>query len=112
MTDNREKAGRIDLRSLDVDQSHGERVMASVMDRIRVTPQTPADPLLDLLERSARPVRIVAGLLAAAAVVVVVLTESRRDSEPPVPGVVAAWAQSQHVPTNGELLATFQGYNR
>jgi hypothetical protein len=86
--------------------------MASVMDRILVTSQKPADPLLEFVERSAQPARVVAGLLAAAAVFVVVLTESRRSSEPPVSGVVAAWAQSQHVPTNGELLATFQGYSR
>jgi hypothetical protein len=26
--------------------------------------------------------------------------------------VLATWAESSHVPTNAELLATFQGYTR
>jgi len=26
--------------------------------------------------------------------------------------MLATWAETSHVPTNGELLATFQGYSR
>jgi hypothetical protein len=106
---------RIDLSALGkADPRQTDSVVAAAMVRVLATaPQR--EPLLADLATWWRP-----GLVAAAAVVLLalglVLTRQGRLAESGAPtsleSRVLEWAESGHVPTNGELLATFQGYSR
>ena len=100
---------RIDLSAL---ASDGEdRVVAAVMSRLRSTPQPGMDSL-ELLARGAlRPALALAGALVAAAALLIVRGDPTGSAAPPA-SVVAAWVDKRHVPTNGELLMEFGGYNR
>jgi hypothetical protein len=102
MTDDR----RLDLRSLDAgdDPAHTDALAHSVMARITRRPHH--DDIREL-----RRYRV-ALLAAAATFVVIALGAVRlpRDSHSPAAAATAEWARDGHVPTNGELLATYQGY--
>jgi hypothetical protein len=112
MTDISREPGRIDLRAIDEpgDQARAERVIAAAMSRVAADRNSGGDVLSTIVIYS-RP------LLAAAAALVVIatgtlITTPRRTQQDPPASVLASWAESNHVPTNGELLAVFQGYDR
>lgn len=112
MTDTSREPGRIDLRAIDepADPARAERVIAAAMSRITADRNSGGDALATIVIY-ARP------LLAAAAALVVIATGTLMVTQRPAPeyqpaSVLASWAESNHVPTNGELLAVFQGYDR
>ena len=112
MTDIPREPGRIDLRAIDepADPARADRVIAAAMSRIAADRNSRGD-VLTVIVIYARP------LLAAAAALVVIATGTLMVTQPPAADVQAAsvlanWAESNHVPTNGELLAVFQGYDR
>ena len=104
--------GRIDLRAIErADSAQADRVIAAAMARIAASPgQQPRDMVVDWVERFTRPALIAAAMLAAVAIGTLALTDGRGDEPPPQVAALADWIESQHVPTNGELLMTFQGY--
>lgn len=105
--------GRIDLRAIEhADSAQADRVIAAALARIAASPgQQPRDVVVDWVERFTRPALIAAAMLAAVAIGTLALTDRRSDPAPQV-AALATWVESQHVPTNGELLLTFQGYGR
>ena len=104
---------RIDLRAIDnADPGREDRVIAATMSRIAESPQQyPRDLLLEWTERFTRPALVAAAVLAAIALGTVTLTRSHESQAPQVVAL-ASWVETQHVPTNGELLLAFQGYRR
>ena len=112
MTDTSRESGRIDLRAIDepADPARAERVIAAAMARAAANRNSRSD-VFATIAVYARP------LLAAAAALVVIATGTLMLTQRPAQdvqpaGVLASWAESNHVPTNGELLALFQGYDR
>jgi len=112
MTDISREPGRIDLRAIDepADPARAERVIAAAVSRIAAD-RNPRGDVLATIAIYARP------LLAAAAALVVIATGTlivtqRPTQQDQASSVLASWAESNHVPTNGELLAVFQGYDR
>ena len=105
--------GRIDLRAIErADSAQADRVIAAAMARIAASPgQQSRDVVVEWAERFTRPALIAAAVLAAVAVGTLALTDGRREPAPQV-ATLATWVESEHVPTNGELLLTFQGYGR
>jgi hypothetical protein len=112
MTDRRsEEVPRVDLRSLDAanDPALVDAVVNAVMDRVRSNTTERAQDLVVL-----RRARVY--LLGAAAVLVAIATASviaaprHSDGGGPAIDPIARWAESGHVPTNGELLSVYQGY--
>jgi hypothetical protein len=100
---------RIDLRALDAAARPGEadRVVGAVRARIAGA----GDHGLGELDRLLRPALLAAALLVALALGV--LSATARGTAAPDPELVlVAWAEAQHVPSNAELLAAFQGYAR
>jgi hypothetical protein len=97
---------RLDLRSLDAgdDPVRTDAVVRSVMSGIVRRPR--GDDVREL-----RRYRV-ALLAAAAAFLVTALGAVRvqRDAQSPDSDAIAEWARDGHVPTNGELLAAYQGY--
>jgi len=96
MTDYSRPPGRIDLRVLDeaLDPSQADRVIHAALRR-RAGHATP--------------------WLAAAAVLLLIgagalLTAPRRAAPNEAAGLIRDWTVARHVPTNGELLAAFRGY--
>jgi hypothetical protein len=104
--------GRIDLRAVDTDEGAADRVIGGAIGRIRMTPQLRVDPMEDMARRAVRPALIAASVLVAAAVFAVAFIDTRRAEVPAAAATVASWADSDHVPTNAELLQAFQGYAR
>jgi len=112
MTESSHEPGRIDLRPIDhpPDDLQAERVISAAMARFAAGRDSNDDVLANIVIYT-RP------LLAAAAALVLAaagtLIGTQRETEPIEPAsVLASWAESSHVPTNGELLAVFQGYDR
>lgn len=112
MTESPRQPGRIDLRPIDhpPDQLQAERVITAAMARFASERDSNSDVLANIVIY-ARP------LLAVAAALVLIATgtliSTQRQTEPIEPAsVLASWAESSYVPTNGELLAVFQGYDR
>lgn len=112
MTDQTRDPGRIDLRAIDepADPNQAERVIAAVRSRKRVPMSETADVLAGVAAWS-RPILAAAAALLLAATATLLRTRERAQDDQPV-SVVASWAESSYVPTNGELLAAFQGYGR
>lgn len=108
MTDPHAPDGRLDLRALDAehDPARADAVIGAVMSRIEATGQ-PRDDLASL-RRYQRVLLAAAAVLAAIATTAVVAAPRRSQAAPT--DVIASWTESQHVPTNGELLAAYQGY--
>jgi hypothetical protein len=104
-----EKNQRIDLRAVAPSSAQADRVIGATMSRVRKTPQLPSDTLANLAEPFIRPALISAALLAAAAACTIVLIEPRERFEQSF-SPLADWIESQHVPSNSELLLAFQGY--
>ena len=112
MTD--DQRGRVDLRAIDDgDATRMERTISGALARIAAHP-VPRDTIADVLARHGRPLGLAAASIAAVAIGIVL---ARRNGDTVATGTtaepvaaVAAWAEALHVPTNGELLVTFQGY--
>ena len=103
---------RIDLSALGgPDPLQADSVVRGAMLRIRAAPAR--EPLLATLAAWWRP-----GLAAAVLVFVLGMFLARQRSGPAetetelVEARLIDWALAGHVPSNGELLATFQGYSR
>jgi hypothetical protein len=103
--------GRADLRALDGSGDFSDvadRIVSPALARFVATRRT---GFASTLRGLAVP------MLAAAAVVMAVgfgalatVTDAPRLGGPP--DLLAQWIEADHVPTNGELLFTFQGYGR
>ena len=115
MTNDGKNPGRIDLRPLADDARFGnfDRVIGAVhewRERRRPDHEGAGSIVFASLVLHARP-------LAAAAALLIVLSgvalaySSRLPAAAPQQ-TLATWVQSNHVPTNGELLSTFEGYGR
>ena len=96
----------------DLSREAEARVVPEVMRRIAATRAKSRRAMaLREIELLWRPSLAAAAILAAIAVST--LVRERRRVAPDVSSVdgqIIEWAQREHVPTNGELLATFQGY--
>ena len=95
---------RIDLRALEPDRAQAERVIRAALARVDLTPR-----VLSWLAALARPI------LAAAAVLLLVafglLRSAPRRVAPVEPtAALAGWVAEGHVPTNGEILTAYRGY--
>ena len=99
--------GRLDLRALDAADipARNDAVIAAVLARVDARSANIA-----LLLRTQRRMLAVAAVRAAIAVATVAHTPNRTNAAP-ANDPIAQWAQSGHVPTNGELLAAYQGYH-
>ncbi|HSA56286.1 MAG TPA: hypothetical protein VLE53_11325 [Gemmatimonadaceae bacterium] len=102
---------RLDLRALDVGENgpRTDAVMRAVLERITTRASRP--------EWAAWMARAQRGLAAVAAVLLLlagtlVFAQRRRDTGVDLTATIETWALSSHVPTNGELLTTYQGYRR
>lgn len=112
MTERSRDPGRIDLSAIDrpADPFQAQRVIAGAMSRIVANRESSGDVVGSIVIYT-RP------LLAAAAALLLVATGTLLTTERPAQSdqaanVLATWTESSHVPTNGELLAAFQGYDR
>jgi hypothetical protein len=102
---------RIDLSALDgPDQLRADAVIARAMTRIGAASPV-REPLVAELARWWRPGLAAAGILFALGIL---LARPRPAAEDIVSAEarVLEWAESGHVPSNGELLATFRGDRR
>jgi hypothetical protein len=109
MTESRDPGGgRLDLRALDAaaDPGRTDAIVGAVLTSI--ASGSPRDDDIPRLLRAQRRMLAVAAVLAALATAAVV--SAPRRSEVGASDVIASWAESSHVPTNGELLAAYQGY--
>jgi hypothetical protein len=107
MTDDLDE--RLDLSALDAgdDPVRTSALIARIGARARAVPQMDGD--VAALRRAQRTLAATAAILVAMAATVVFIT--RREAVATLTGdPIASWAESRHVPTNGELLAVFQGY--
>jgi hypothetical protein len=98
------ESGRLDLRALSLpgDES-AEASIATVMSRVA------AAQSIVPLERFRRFMLAAAVILVAVALGTLRFTDGNRlaaDGR----DLLATWVESGHVPTNGELLAAYQGY--
>jgi hypothetical protein len=114
MADPRSDHDRIDLRGLGLgpDAQREDEVLRAVMARVgdartQRASVPPIDPPLPALFRLRRVVFAAAAVLAAIATATVVTSGGRGA---PSNDVIATWTHASHVPTNGELLAAYQGY--
>jgi hypothetical protein len=112
MTDSSLERGRIDLRPIDepADPLQAERVIAAAMSRMAANGESSGDVLASI-GVYARPLLATAAALLLIATGTLIVTQSRIATDQSA-SVLASWAETSHVPTNGELLAAFQGYNR
>ena len=112
MTERSREPGRIDLRAIDhpADPLQAERVIRAAMSRL-ASERDAGDDVLATITTYARPLLAVAAALLLAAAGTLIVTQRQTESVEPA-SVLASWAESSHVPTNGELLAVFQGYER
>lgn len=106
--DDTSSRGRIDLSALDVapDRGREDAVVQRVMNRIRL-----ASTETDIIPIA----RFQWGMAAAAALLLMlasalVLATDRPAPDDEVANLMMGWVESGHVPTNGELLATYGGY--
>jgi hypothetical protein len=115
MTDEPTPLGRVDFHAIadDPEFANVERVMAAVL-RARSLRAPSAKrfhhDVFSALGRRARPLAAAAAVLLAASLATLALIPRTPASAPQ--HTLATWVQSNHVPTNGELLSTFQGYGR
>ena len=112
MTDHSREPGRIDVRAIDepADPGQADRVISVVLSRLSEGPEATSNVLASI-EAYTGPLLAVAATLLLAATGTLLLTGGRAEADQPT-SIVANWAASSHMPTNGELLATFQGYGR
>jgi hypothetical protein len=112
MTESPHEPGRIDLRAIDhpADDLQAERVISAAMARFEAGRDSDDDVLANIVIYTRPVLAVAAGLVLVATGT---LIGTQRQTEPVEPAsVLASWAEASHVPTNGELLAVFQGYDR
>jgi len=111
MTERSDTPGRPDLRALAPNEAQRERVVGAVMGGLAGRPQRPPERSDAVLEAVAfLPSRWVATVAAAIIILSAAVVLLTRDPPPSPEVVITAWADRQHVPTNGELLSAFLGY--
>jgi hypothetical protein len=104
--------GRVDLRPIeeglrhDVDRIIGNAIRTGAMRRTRSR-----SGLFGELHAFARPLIAAAAVILILAATTLALADARLAPAPP-DVVLADWARTNHVPTNGELLFAFEGYGR
>jgi hypothetical protein len=105
-----EAGGRLDLRSLDAAADHrrSDAVIRAVMSSItRGAISLEIVPTLGRLHRGMAAAAVLFALMAA----ITVLFERGGDrAAGDGMELLERWAQSSHVPSNGELLTVYQGY--
>jgi hypothetical protein len=111
MTEHSREPGRIDLRAIDspADPFQAERVIAGAMSRIAGGESNTG--VLGSIVIYSRPLLAIAAALLLIATGTLI-TKPRPAQTDQATNVLANWTESSHVPTNGELLAAFQGYER
>lgn len=116
MIESRDDPARMDLGPLAPDAADSERIIGSVMARLASRPQRTPAPVSDVLEIVGKllPTRWIAAaaLLAMVGSSLAITATRARPASPSADALIASWAERQHVPTNGELLLAFQGYQR
>lgn len=112
MTEQQNTPGRIDLRAIEsLNSPNADRIIAEAIARSGIGARTRQSSILSALQAQARIGFAAAAILLVVAVGTVALTESGGAAREPEM-VLADWSRSNHVPTNAELLSTFQGYGR
>jgi hypothetical protein len=111
MADDRDELRRLDLRVLDIadDALRHNEIARAVMGRITTIRPLRADWWLSLLGAQRRLAAVAAVLLLVAGAVLFADRQTRGDG---LTELIEDWAKSSHIPTNGELLAAYQGYSR
>jgi hypothetical protein len=117
MTDsrNQQEEGRVDLRVFEPSDSQSDRVIGKVIAALATRSQgaPPSGPdALEIVGRYLPPAWIAAAALLVIASSVAVVAKRGPAESTSIDGTVATWASQDHVPTNGELLSAFQGYQR
>ncbi|HEY0529683.1 MAG TPA: hypothetical protein VGD02_12720 [Gemmatimonadaceae bacterium] len=107
------KSGRIDLRVLELSGRAGteDAIIANAIAgsaRMRGVPA--ADAAVDL-KRYLRPALLAAGILIVIAAGAVRTIDNSPRVTSPV-STIAEWTETHYVPSDGELLAAFQGYGK
>lgn len=114
MTDPHTEPGRIDFGMLtdDPEFARVDRVMARVhAQRQAGQPRSADGSPLHMLEAYARPIAMAAAILIAVSLASVAIPVHAAAPVTPQQ-TLASWVSGNHVPTNGELLRTFEGYSR
>jgi hypothetical protein len=112
MTEQQNTPGRIDLRTIEsLHSPNADRIIANAIARSDTGARIGQFSILSALQAQARIGFAAAAILLVIAVGTVALTEKRAAAGEPET-VLADWSRSNHVPTNGELLSTFQRYGR
>jgi len=111
MTDSHSN-GRIDLRAVDAPSGSGlvDRVVAHVLDQATQHDLLASADLLTRIGRLVRPAVAIAAFVIVCAIAMVRWTDERA-AQMPVASL-SDWTQTRRVPTNGELVAAFKGYER
>lgn len=102
MTDDAQVEGRIDLRALGLEHEPSQ-IDAAVRATLHELHQT------TMLVRAQRTLLAIAAALVVIAAATVLNSSPRRGVESDR-DVLAQWTDAGYVPTNGELLAAYQGY--
>jgi len=104
--------GRMDLRPIEEGlHPDADRIISNAIRINAIRRARSRSGLIGELHAFARP------LIAAAAIILILAATSLAltplPTQPARPDVVLAhWARTNHVPTNGELLFAFEGYGR
>ena len=119
MSDSRNEQDRldpVDLRAVAPTNAQADRVIGGVISRLATRSQIvepPPSDVLTIVGRYFPPAWIAAAAALAIAGSAAVVASRRNQAEATsIDMTVATWAAQQHVPTNAELLAAFQGYQR
>ncbi|HEY5087194.1 MAG TPA: hypothetical protein VII66_07570 [Gemmatimonadaceae bacterium] len=115
MTDELTNPGRVDFCAIsdDPEFANVERVMTAVFARSGAELGSPVPfrhGMLRVLVGHAGPLAAAAAILITGSLTTLALLPAAPAPAPPQ--TLATWVQSNHVPTNGELLSTFEGYGR
>ena len=100
---------RLDLSGVAPTREAADRVVAAVMARVRSQDEPPGG-VLDTIGVAVRFRWVAAAAVLAAAVALALVARAEPVSQSA--DLVAQWVSLQHVPSNGELLTTFQGYRQ
>ncbi len=113
MIDHGKEPGRIDLRAIAEDPQFANvnRIMTDILGRSAGSLGAPRQDVFAVLVAHSRPLATAAAILLTTSMVALALPSGRRPSVAPEVKL-AEWAQSNHVPTNAELLIAFEGYGR
>ena len=113
MADRDTDPGRIDFAVLreDPEFSNVEHVMARVRVRRAGQASSAQATALHTLEAYARPIAMAAAILIAVSLASVAIPVYFEAAVTPQQ-TLTSWVSANHVPTNGELLRTFEGYSR